>query len=86
MTLPRLILLVFLLGLLASCTREPDGRVHIQYSFWGSIEQERLERQIVAAFEKENPDIKVAVLPIGGNRYAEKFRPCWSGNPHLTSS
>jgi len=68
--------LLFLLCLacLAGCVPRKDGRKEITYAFWGSTEQQKIERSIVEAFEKENPDIKVNLLPIGGSRYAEKVQ------------
>jgi len=64
--------------LLCSCVPKPDGLTHIQFSFWGNLEQQVIEEKIVRAFEAENPDIKVELLPIGA-RYPEKVQAMMVG-------
>lgn len=64
--------------LLAACVPKPDGLTRIQFSFWGSLEQQAIEEEIVKAFETENPDIKIELLPIGA-RYAEKVQAMMIG-------
>lgn len=63
---------------LAACVPKPDGLTRIQFSFWGSLEQQAIEQEIVRGFEAENPDIKVDLLPIGA-RYAEKIQAMMVG-------
>lgn len=80
MILPRPLVWLFpaVLCLAAGCTRPPGGKTELLYSFWGSVEQQKVEREIVAAFEKENPDIRVQLLPIG-QRYPEKIQAMMVG-------
>lgn len=55
------------------CRRPVDEVTRIQFSFWGSVYQQANEVDIIAAFERENPDIKVDMLRVG-SRYAEKLQ------------
>ncbi|XHR30449.1 MAG: ABC transporter substrate-binding protein [Chthoniobacteraceae bacterium] len=63
--------LLLMVWLVAGCTRRDEGA--ILFSFWGSAEQQKVEKKIVAEFEKENPDVKVSILPIG-QRYSTKIQ------------
>jgi len=65
--------------LLAGCVRKDDGVTEIQYSFWGSTQQKVVERQVIAAFETANPDVRVRELPVGA-RYMEKIQAMMIGN------
>lgn len=46
-----------------------DGKVHIHYVCWGSVEQMDTEKAIVARFEKLHPEIKVDLLVMPYNTY-----------------
>lgn len=71
---------LFLAFLLVGCVpKQESGKTSILYAFWGSVEQARIEREVVEAFEKENPDIKVNLLPIGA-RYSDKIQAMFVGN------
>lgn len=70
---------ILCLVLLAGCVRPPDGTVVIRYAFWGSIEQQRIERAVAEAFEKDHPGIRVELVPVGGARYAEKIQAMMVG-------
>jgi multiple sugar transport system substrate-binding protein len=72
-TRPLLLLLLPAAVLLAGCVPKNNGKTRIQYSFWGSIEQQAVERMIAAEFEKANPDVEVELVPIG-TRYSEKVQ------------
>jgi multiple sugar transport system substrate-binding protein len=58
------------------CTRTSasDGRVTIRYMAWGNPEQIAVERQIVAEFEKRNPDIRVHLFMVPGSSYSDKLQ------------
>ncbi len=64
---------------LPGCKRPDGGRTEILYSFWGSTEQMAVERRLIDAFEKANPDIRVRTLPIGA-RYLQKVQAMMIGN------
>lgn len=64
---------------LSGCVRPDDGITEIQYSFWGATQQIEVEREIIAAFEAENPDIRVRPLHIGA-RYPDKIQAMVIGN------
>ena len=66
--------------LLASgCVPRPDGITRLQYSLWGSVSQQTVEREIIAGFERENPDVRVEMLPIALNHYPEKIQAMMVG-------
>lgn len=67
------------LALCAGCVPKQDGTIVLRYAFWGSIEQQEIEKRIVAAFEAENPGIRIQLVPIGGTRYAEKIQAMMVG-------
>jgi len=64
---------------LSGCTRSEEKVQHIQFSFWGSVMQEQTEKELIRAFEQENPDIKVEPLSIG-TRYADKIQAMMVGS------
>src|SRR6267154_1175517 len=66
-------IVVISLCLFCGCTRQKDGVAHIQYSFFGSVEQAKAEIEMVAQFEREHPDIKVEMLRFG-TYYPEKLQ------------
>jgi multiple sugar transport system substrate-binding protein len=74
-SLPQTLQILFLAStlLLAGCLRPPSAEKELVYSFWGSLEQQKADRKIIEEFEKENPGIKVKMLPIG-QRYMEKVQ------------
>jgi len=66
--------------MLSGCVPEQKGgQTTILYAFWGSVEQVRIEREVIKAFEKANPDIRVNMLPIG-SRYSDKIQAMFVGN------
>jgi len=64
---------------LLGCKRPDDGQTEIQYSFWGSTRQMEVEKSVIVAFEKANPDIRIRMLPVG-MRYTEKIQAMMIGN------
>ncbi|MEX2381326.1 MAG: sugar ABC transporter substrate-binding protein [Opitutales bacterium] len=67
--------------LLAGCTRPPEVDANrILFSFWGSVQQQKAEEEIIRAFEEAHPDIQVEMMVIGGPRYAEKIQAMFVGN------
>ena len=58
---------------LGACRRVDEGVTRLQFSFWGSIQQQAMEAKIVAAFEQEHPDVQIEMLRIG-SRYPEKVQ------------
>ncbi len=64
---------------LIGCKRPDHGQTEIQYSFWGSTKQMEVEKRVIDAFEKANPDIRVRMLPVG-MRYTEKIQAMMIGN------
>lgn len=68
----RLAAALVLCLLLTACVRPKDEFTRIQFAFFGSVEQMRLEQAIVAEFERTHPEIKVDMLRVGA-RYSEKI-------------
>lgn len=67
-----------MIGMTGCIPQSTDPRTRILYAFWGSLEAQALDAEIVKAFEKENPDIKVTMLPIGA-RYSDKLQAMFVG-------
>jgi multiple sugar transport system substrate-binding protein len=66
--------------LAASCARPPEqDRNRIQFAFWGSVQQQRAEEEIIRAFHAAHPEIQVDIMPMGA-RYAEKIQAMFVGN------
>jgi multiple sugar transport system substrate-binding protein len=65
--------------LCCGCVPQRDGTVLLRFAFWGSNEQQEIERRIVEAFEAENPGVHVELVPIGYARYAEKMQAMMVG-------
>ncbi len=65
--------------LLQACTRPPDSEKEITFAFSGSIEQQKVESEIVEAFQKANPGIRVRTQAIG-QRYEQKIQAMMVGN------
>jgi multiple sugar transport system substrate-binding protein len=61
------------------CVPRREGTTVVRFAFWGSIEQQEIERRIAGAFEAENPGIRIELVPIGGSRYAEKIQAMMVG-------
>ena len=61
------------------CTRPDDGVTHLQFSIWGSVEQEKVEREVVAAFEAAHPAIRIDLLAIG-SQYPAKIQAMMVGD------
>lgn len=73
--------LLAVLFLLAACTRPAEEDANrILFSFWGSVQQQKAEEEIIRAFEKAHPEIEVDIMVIGGPRYAEKIQAMFVGN------
>lgn len=70
-----LALLVFSGG----CVRPESDEVRLQFSFWGSVEQQKVEQAIIDGFEAEHPNIRIETLPIG-QRYTDKIQAMMVGN------
>ena len=76
----RFVLSGFLPGLLATLcasgcggSGEPaDGKVHLQFSTWGSAQEMTVTRSLVAEFERTHPNIKVEIIHIPDN-YDQKL-------------
>ncbi len=66
---------------LSGCTRAPEEDANrILFSFWGTVQQEKAEQELIRAFEEAHPEIKVDTLVIGGARYAEKIQAMFVGD------
>jgi multiple sugar transport system substrate-binding protein len=66
----------FLLLGLTGCTR-PDAKENtITYGFWGTVEQQKTERAVIAAFEVAHPGVRVVAQPHPGTsmRYNDKMQ------------
>ena len=61
------------------CLRPPGEKKELLFSFWGSLEQQKADRTIIEEFERENPGIRVKMLPIG-QRYVEKVQAMLLGS------
>ncbi len=69
----RYFLLFILVGLIG-CTRPAAKQVHLRYALWGSVEQVESEKKVIAAFEAENPEIKLDLVVISSLRYPSKIQ------------
>jgi multiple sugar transport system substrate-binding protein len=65
--------------LCCACVPQRDGTVLLRFAFWGSNEQQEIERRIAKAFEAENPGVRIELVPIGYARYAEKMQAMMVG-------
>jgi len=63
---------------LAGCVPQRGPVKEITFSLWGSTEQLKAEQAIVAEFEKQNPGIRVRLMPLGA-RYLEKLQAMFVG-------
>ncbi|GAB4460409.1 MAG: hypothetical protein OHK0029_24360 [Armatimonadaceae bacterium] len=50
------------------------GKTVLRYMAWGNPEQIATEREIVAEFEKQNPDIRVHLFMVPGSAYTDKLQ------------
>ena len=71
--------LVALGWLATACVPRPDGITRLQYSSWGSVSQQAVEREIIAGFERENLDVRIDALPIAMGHYPEKIQAMMVG-------
>ncbi len=74
--IPRALLIVLIAVVMTmgtGCLRAPGEKKELLFSFWGSLEQQKADRKIIEEFERENPGIRVKMLPIG-QRYTEKVQ------------
>src|ERR1700735_5115958 len=51
-----------------------DSKTHIRYMAWGTPQQQDIEREFIAQFEKVHPDIRVDYLGIPTAQYFQKLR------------
>lgn len=65
--------------LLGGCVRPESDEVRLQFSFWGSVEQQKVEEAIIEGFEADHPNIRIETLPIG-QRYTDKIQAMMVGN------
>ncbi len=64
-------LLALALVALTGCRRPPEEDAkRIQFAFWGSVQQQRAEEELIDRFHEAHPEIEVDVMVIG-SRYAE---------------
>lgn len=74
---PALILSASALMVLASgCSRAvgcPPGKTCLRYMAWGNPEQLEVEREMVADFNKANPDLFVKLFTVPGSSYGQKM-------------
>ncbi|HWL51209.1 MAG TPA: sugar ABC transporter substrate-binding protein [Chthoniobacteraceae bacterium] len=56
-----------------ACTRPESDRNRIVYAFWGSVQQQKAEEEIIGAFEEAHPEIHVETLPVG-SRFVDKIQ------------
>lgn len=76
---PSLVLLALLLTCLTSCLRPPEEDANrILFSFWGSVQQQRAEEELIDSFREAHPEIQVDMMVIGA-RYAEKIQAMFVG-------
>src|SRR5258708_28333581 len=75
----RFIPLIAAVVLLGGCLKPRGNVTWLRFSIWGSIDQQKAEREIVRRFEAEHPDIKVEILSLG-TRYAEKIQAMMVGD------
>lgn len=69
-----------LLFFFASCTRPAEEDANrILFSFWGSVQQQKAEEEIIRAFRKAHPEIQVDTMVIG-SRYPDKIQAMFVGN------
>lgn len=62
MTIRRILLTNLLFTLLAFYSHANPGKVQISFMHWGGPEEIAIIKKMVAAFESENPDIKVKII------------------------
>ncbi|HNW26206.1 MAG TPA: sugar ABC transporter substrate-binding protein [Candidatus Gastranaerophilaceae bacterium] len=72
------LILFFSIFLISGCTKQPQKTV-IKFSSWGSQSEIAIIKPILAAFEKENPDIKVEFMHIPQN-YFQKLHLLFASN------
>ena len=75
--LKKLLILFLLPFFLCSCTGRNENE--ITFSSWGSITELKIIEQIIADFEKENPDIKINFMHIPQN-YFQKLHLLFASN------
>jgi len=63
----------------SGCKRPETGRTTLQFAFWGSIEQQQAENEIIRRFEAAYPDIRIEPMRIGA-RYQEKLQAMLVGD------
>lgn len=76
---PRLAVLILLLVLGAACVPRPSEVTELQFAMWGSRQQLKVEEQIIAAFEKAHPEVKILPMPVS-QRYSEKLQAMMVGD------
>jgi len=58
------------------CARRPaeDGKVQLRFAYYGGLAVDALYREVAAAFEKRNPDIKIKPELVLAQKYKDKYR------------
>ncbi|RYG37593.1 sugar ABC transporter substrate-binding protein [bacterium] len=51
----------------------PEGKVCLRYMAWGNPQQLQVERDFVALFNRENPDLYVRLVTVPGSSYGQKM-------------
>jgi len=71
------IIIVFLIifsGLIISCKKAGDNKIHLRFIFWGDVQEIKIINDTIARFEKAYPHIKVhAERAPSGPPYMEKI-------------
>ena len=72
----KLLLIVCLAALAAGCnTQGPDeGKLILAYTRWGDPAEMESTRELIAQFERENPDIAVRVDVVSWGQYWQKMK------------
>ena len=67
---------VFVNVLMTSCQRLPGcppDKECVRYMAWGNPEQLEVERQMIADFNRKNPDLYVKLFTVPANSYHQKM-------------
>ena len=65
--LKRLLILLLLPFFLCSCTQ--NNEVELSFSSWGSITETGILKELIADYQKENPDVKINFIHIPQNYF-----------------
>jgi len=64
----------------ASSSAAQSGPVTLKYAFWGNPEAIGVEQDIITAFEKEHPEIKIETVVSAYDDYHTKIQTMIAGN------